>query len=539
MKRTIYIFVSILALAGTCSCSLDRFPETSMSESKFWNPSSPDEFRYAANQLYSLLLPIWGDTRADDLFRNNYPDNISAGTRRVPATSNDWTKPYDMIFCANRIIEHAPEFGTSLSEVDRYVAEAYFFRAYSYYLLLCKFGGVPIMTRTASDIDDSVLYQPRATRDEMMARIYTDLDIAGKYLPLPSEMSGNDYGRITKTAAMSMKARAALYEGTRRKYHGIDDGKEHLKIAYEVADSVMQTGEYSLWTEGTEPYKSLFDYAGEGASEYIFVKLYGYPKTQILTHNYPYQYAVNYGPSRNFLNLYLLDSGLPYQDNPSLELTYNDYFDGRDPRLSQTFLRRGEITYQFGGFVPYQQSRTGFGIRKYVRNDGLTDQPSTLDCPLMRYAEVLLIYAEARYEYDGAISDADLDRTVNLLRDRVGMPHLTNGFVSGNQLDMRTEIRRERSVELALEGLRYDDIIRWKEAEYLLPVAILGAKFIPGEWGSTSASSMEDKMTPDNILIVEEESSRFFDTGRDYLYPIPSNDIAQSRKNIEQNPNWK
>ena len=130
------------------------------------------------------------------------------------------------------------------------------------------------MTRTASDIDDSVLYQPRATRDEMMARIYTDLDIAGKYLPLPSEMSGNDYGRITKTAAMSMKARAALYEGTRRKYHGIDDGKEHLKIAYEVADSVMQTGEYSLWTEGTEPYKSLFDYAGEGASEYIFVCIF-------------------------------------------------------------------------------------------------------------------------------------------------------------------------------------------------------------------------------------------------------------------------
>lgn len=539
MKRAIYIMFPVLAFLGMWSCSLDRFPETSMDENKFWNPESPDEFRYAANQLYSLLLPIWGDTRADDLVRNNYPDNISAGTRRVPATSNDWTKPYNMIFCANRIIEHAPEFGTSMEEIDRYVSEAYFFRAYSYFLLLCKYGGVPVMTRTATDIDDPILYLPRATRDEMMARIYTDLDIAGKYLPLPSEMDEGDYGRITKTAAMSMKARAALYEGTRRKFHGIDDGKEHLKIAYEVADSVISMNEYSLYTSGEDPYKELFDYTGEGSSEFVFVKLYGYPDTEILTHNYPYQYAVNYGVSRNFLNLYLQDTGLPYEDDTSQELTYNDYFDGRDSRLASTFLRRGVDTYQFGPFVPYEQSKTGFGIRKYVRNDGVTDQPSTLDCPLMRYAEVLLIYAEARYEHDGAIDDKDLDRTINLLRDRAGMPHVSNAFVTENNLDMRTEIRRERSVELALEGLRYDDIIRWKEAENLLPVAILGAKFIPGEWGNTSASSMEDKMTPENVLIVEEENTRFFDPERDYLYPIPSNDIAQSKGSIEQNPNWK
>ena len=252
---------------------------------------------------------------------------------------------------------------------------------------------------------------------------------------------------------------------------------------------MIQSGEHTLYTKGTQPYKDLFEYTGEEASEHILVKLYGYQETQLLTHNYPYQIAVNYGVSRNFLNLYLNDTGLPFEDDPSLQLTYNDYFDGRDPRLAETALRRGVNTYQFGPFVPYAQSRTGFGIRKYVRNDGVTDQPSTLDYPLLRYAEVLLTYAEARFEHDGIISDEDLNRTVNALRDRVGMAHLTNEFVTSNHLDMRTELRRERSVELALEGLRYDDLIRWKEAEIRLPQDVLGARFIAGEWGSVSPGS--------------------------------------------------
>lgn len=103
---------------------------------------------------------------------------------------------------------------------------------------------------------------------------------------------------------------------------------------------MIQSGEHTLYTKGTQPYKDLFEYTGEEASEHILVKLYGYQETQLLTHNYPYQIAVNYGVSRNFLNLYLNDTGLPFEDDPSLQLTYNDYFDGRDPRLAETALRR-------------------------------------------------------------------------------------------------------------------------------------------------------------------------------------------------------
>lgn len=150
MKR-IHIITLLFALfsAGFAGCNLDRFPETAMAEKDFWNPQSEDEFKYAVNQLYVLLGHRWGDTRADDLFRNNYPDDISAGTRKVPAKSDDWSNPYKMVFWSNRIIEHAPEHGTTASQIDRFVAEAYFFRAYAYYQLVCKFGGVPILVNTA------------------------------------------------------------------------------------------------------------------------------------------------------------------------------------------------------------------------------------------------------------------------------------------------------------------------------------------------------------------------------------------------------
>ena len=321
MKR-IHIITLLFALfsAGFAGCNLDRFPETAMAEKDFWNPQSEDEFKYAVNQLYVLLGHRWGDTRADDLFRNNYPDDISAGTRKVPAKSDDWSNPYKMVFWANRIIEHAPEHGTTASQIDRFVAEAYFFRAYAYYQLVCKFGGVPILVNTAGDIDDPILYGPRASREEVMTRIYTDLNLAARELPLPSALADGEFGRISRTAAQAFKARAALYEGTRRKFHGEEQAEPHLKIAYEAADSVIQSGEHTLYTKGTQPYKDLFEYTGEEASEHILVKLYGYQETQLLTHNYPYQIAVNYGVSRNFLNLYLNDTGLPFEDDPSLQL---------------------------------------------------------------------------------------------------------------------------------------------------------------------------------------------------------------------------
>ena len=526
----------LMALISVAACDLNRYPETSISENNYWNPSTVSDFEYAANGIIAILPSNWLDGRADDLFRNKYPNDISAGTRKVPVTSNDLTVPYRLVFRSNRMIQNAPDDGEGLDGIRQYVSEAYFFRAYAYWMLLSKYGGVPLMLRTAETPEDTVLYRKRNTRREVVENIYSDLDRAFQYLPDASDIPPSSYGRVSRSAAKALLARVALFEGTWEKYHEGSSSTSDFEIAAAAADWVISSRCHDLYSTGTEPYKTLFDYPGEGCSEYIFAKIYGFPDNQVLTHNAPYQYCVNYCVSRNFTNLYLNSDGTPYSDSPALDLHYNDYFADRDPRLSQTFLVRGGQNYTLGSFVP---SNPGFCPRKFVRNDGVSDQPSTLDWPVIRYGEVLVTYAEAVFERDGTISDVDLDRSINLLRDRVGMPHLTRNFVLTHSLDMLEEIRRERTVELALEGFRYDDLRRWKKAEDLLPVDILGAKYISGEWGSLSPSALEDRTTDDAVFIIESADSRFFDPAKDYLYPIPGNDIGQSLGNMEQNPKWK
>jgi hypothetical protein len=178
-------------------------------------------------------------------------------------------------------------------------------------------------------------------------------------------------------------------------------------------------------------------------------------------------------------------------------------------------------------------TKKGFNIEDWTINNA-----ATTDRILMRYAEILLILAEAKYELNGTISDADLDFTVNALRTRAGMPvKLTNAFVTTNNLNMREEIRRERTIELALEGFRYDDLIRWKTAETVLPKPLLGAKFVAADWPGTNPNTL--RLNADNIVVAEPSDTRKFQANRDYLYPIPLNEISLSAGNVTQNPNWQ
>lgn len=170
---------------------------------------------------------------------------------------------------------------------------------------------------------------------------------------------------------------------------------------------------------------------------------------------------------------------------------------------------------------------------------------------IIRYAEVLLSYAEALYEYNGFISDEQLDKTVNAVRQRAGMTaRLTNEFIEQNGLNMLDEIRRERLVEFIDEGIHYNDIIRWKTAEKVLPVSILGLKFIEGET-TASREDLAKRLTTENgmfngkkvadqadLYVIEAEETRSFDPSRDYYYPIPTYEIATSKKVLKQNPNW-
>jgi hypothetical protein len=222
------------------------------------------------------------------------------------------------------------------------------------------------------------------------------------------------------------------------------------------------------------------------------------------------------------------------------ETAYNTILENRDPRLTFTVFKAGEESYK-GPWTPTTSlgARTAFAAKKgFNITDQTINGAATVDKILIRYAEVLLTLAEAKYELNDAISDADLELTITRLRTRVGFNvKLSNAFVSSNNLNMREEIRRERTVELALEGFRYDDIIRWRIAEKVLPVDMLGAKFIDADWPNTNPNTLN--LNADRVLVSEPGGTRSFRVDRDYLYPIPFNEITQSGNAVIQNPNWQ
>ncbi|PWG80504.1 RagB/SusD family nutrient uptake outer membrane protein [Pararcticibacter amylolyticus] len=553
MKKINITIVTLLSLSLIySSCDLDRFPETKFSEVDFWNTES--DLMNAANRLYVILgqmSPYSPDNRADDNTGQNV-NGVSSGNRTIPNTSDDWSRPYDMIFTANNILEKGVKAQVSDAVKNRYFGEARFFRAYAYFSLLQKFGGVPLVLKVLS-INSPDLKMPRSDRQTIVQTIYDDLDFAATWAPTRAALASTQYGRITRSAALAFKARVALYEGTRAKFHNDGEWQTHLNIAVQAASAVMGQG-HTLFPS----YSGLFIQAGEGPAntENILVKIYGVNNTNvILGHNYSRDLENGRAAAtRNLLREYLYTDGLPAfnTDNaPSAkrsaffvnerdEASYNTIFENRDPRMAATVFMNGETAYK-GIWTPTTSlgSRTAYATKKgFNIPDWTTTNAGTVDRILIRYAEVLLIYAEAKYELDGAISDADLNLTINALRARAGFgARLTNTFVTGNNLSMREEIRRERTVELALEGFRYDDLIRWKTAERVLPQTLLGAKFNATDWVGTNPSSLN--LNADGVLIVEDAGKRSFTENRDYLYPIPFNEITLSDGNVIQNPNWK
>lgn len=547
------INLSIALLAASillvCCNKLDLSPESDLNDNDFWNTET--DLMNACNRLYEKLQGNWIDNRADDNLGQG-ANSTSNGTWTIPNTSDEWNNRYEDIRTANNILEKGGKAKVTDAVKNRYFAEARFFRAYSYFLLTQKFGDVPLVTRTL-DLNSPELYSGRAPRADVMKVIYDDLDFAATWLPTRASLPATQWGRVMKSTALGLKARAALYEGTREKFRSESGWQTHLQAAVDAASQVMTQG-HTLYPD----YTKLFVHDGEGAAnkENIFVKIYGVSSTNlILGHNFSRDLENGrIAITRNLIRQYLYTDGLPAfnTDNTPVaspsslfvpegsETSYNNVFDNRDPRLITAAFKNGETAYK-GPWIPTLTtgSRTGFASKKgFNPEDWAINSAATTDRILMRYAEILLIYAEAKYELTESISDADLNLTINALRTRAGMPvMLSNAFVNANGLSMREEIRRERTVELALEGFRYDDLIRWKTAETVLPKEILGAKFIAADWPGTTAAQL--KLNSDNVIISEAASTRRFQANRDYLYPVPLNEITTSDNNVSQNPNWQ
>jgi len=246
----------------------------------------------------------------------------------------------------------------------------------------------------------------------------------------------------------------------------------------------------------------------------------------------------NKSPTKSLVDSYLMSDGLPITKSPLYKkpVVSLDVFANRDDRINATIMKRGDpyiFTKKVYDVAVLNFQKTGFTFRKFSNIDDWNTQASSIDRPVLRYAEILLTYAEAKYELDNAITDADLDLSINLLRTRAKITKLTNAFVSANSLAMRDEIRRERRVELAQEGFRYWDLLRWKTAEVELPKPILGNFYFKDEFGSGTTV----KVTADNLILVQDASFRKFNPTKDYLWPIPLNEISLN-PNLKQNPNW-
>lgn len=539
MKSISQYIITICLLGLTVvACEVERLPETSISDATFWR--SETDLIAATNYLYTFLPgfnteDVWSDD-AIGLASNQ----ISDGSRLAPSTDGNYNTPYQLIRAANNIIEKAPRSATNVSAttIDRYVAEARFFRAWGYYSLVQKYGAVPLILKILDNTSPE-LQNPASPREKIFDQIYEDLDFAVAKLPTIAALGTANYGRISTTAALSFKARTALFEGTRAKFHNYGDYKKHLNLAVTAAKTVIDGKQHNLYAN----YFDLFQLVGEGFAnkENIIVKAYGVNLAdRVLTHTY-FRGTLETGgksPTKSLVDSYLMTDGLPITKSSlyAKPVVSTDVFKNRDERLSHTVMKKGDpyiFTKKVFDISPLAFQKTGFCFRKFSNIDDWNNQASFIDRPLLRYAEVLLTYAEAKFELDDKISDADLDISINLLRTRGKIAKLSNKFVTDNNLSMRDEIRRERRVELAQEGFRYWDLMRWKIGETELSKPVLGNYFFKAEFGTATTVNL----TADSFILVTPASFRKFDPVRDYLWPLPLNEISLN-PNLKQNTGW-
>lgn len=586
MKKIFYISILVCAMVlSGCDDLLDVKPGSELTDDNFWKTEA--DFKGACNRLYYDLDGWSNDARTDEVIGRTQ-NGISAGSRTVPNTSGDWTDPYNRIFVANNIIENGDRSPLQENLRNRWVAEAYFFRAYQHFTLVKKYGDVPLVLKTFTSVYDPDLKMGRTPREEVIQQCYKDLEFAAEKLPnfLNLPTGELDRRRVSRSSALGMIVRIALYEGTFQKYHGVNGGgnaNAHFDKAIKAFELLEKEG-HDLYPD----FNDLFSYLNEANStnkEIVFGKAYGENDFATVTtgHVYTRDLEGSYALTRNALDQFLYADGLPIEKT-TLKVPVEDSYNNvagldrsgnplpndlgkRDPRLLKTIWTyndalesdafMGWIITGKGKYYPFDSQRPNgypskkafFGSlwEKSVGNRDFTDKI------IIRYAEMLISYAEALYERNGSISDAQLEATVNKIRARVGFDKkLTNAFVSQHGLNMLDEIRRERTVELMVEGFRYDDIVRWKIAEKVLPVDLVGPICREEE---VQAQSTYDQLIPrltdasgkvngvfvygqPGACVVEFKNTRSFDSNRDYLYPVPLYEISQSDFNIKQNPGW-
>lgn len=573
MKLKQYIKAACLFsfVAVTTSC-MDLEPLSDLGDNLVWDNAA--NFQLFANQFYSW--PHDFDRAVSDEPHSDYRSDLvagssmnvySQGTNAIPATDANYTKLYKRIYYTNLLLKNAESFDVP-ADIIVPVAEAKFFRAYSHFELVQLYGDAIILTEPL-DLDSEKLYGKRNDRGEVIDQVIKDLKDAVGGLPETS----SEAGRLNKYIAYAMLSRVALYEGTWQKFH--TNGKdatsntsrstELLTIAKDAANEVIKGGKYQLFYNeklGNESYRYMFTLE-DGAqcnpanlsksdnTEYIFVKRHrnGDKTAWNLTHG---MVANACYVTRKLANMHLCSDGLPIGKSSKFQqyAGVTDEFQNRDNRMGNNMLYHGQQYWNNDGkwrttwtdadltssLTANVRSGSGYQNRKWGTERQVEDYYESYDFPVIRYAEVLLNYAEAVYELNGTITDSELDYSLNKVRLRVNpsMPKLSSTLVSANNLSMREEIRRERTVELVLEGFRIDDLKRWATAPDEMPQDMLGVQ-VTDTWFETNWTDHKRSLSSDGCLILYSDRTW---NDKLYLYPLPS-DQLQLNPQLEQNPGWK
>ncbi len=501
MKTIKKYFGLVLAILIVSSCTKDVLEvssTTQISAETFWKTES--DALLAIDGTYSSLENfvenvLYLDAVADNAY-NNYPwegfKAIADGTHDIwgPwAVGGFWRGLYSGIGRANTVIDNIDAVEMDADLKTRIKGEALFLRAYFYFQLTEHYGGVPLILEQPK-LEHGQL--PRTAKDAVITQIVADLNAAAAVLP----SSASDVGRATKGAAVGLKARVLLFN-------------EEWAAAAEAAGDVMGMG-YSLFPS----YRELFLEENENNQEVIFDAQYISPEVG----NF-YELYIGLGsgggwssivPLPELVDDYHMTDGKSIDESPMYDS--DNPYENRDPRLKQTIFVPG-TTYNNGAQVDDLLTfEMGFGFKKYTpydENTFVTPIPyptrGGLNVILLRYADILLMYAEAQNEAsgpDGSVYDA-----INQVRSRqsVMMPPIPAGL---SQDQMREVIRHERRVELPLEGLRYSDVRRWGIAEEVMDG------------------------------INDPGGTRSFNPGRDYLWPIPGPEFDLPDTQLEQNPGY-
>lgn len=605
MKNIHLLIASVLCL-GTTSCfDMNQEPQGEMSTVGAFTTVS--EINMYLNMFYQGSVPVmgggtvnntaiktqsisstngiaFGDANSDNLYPNAIDTRLAGETSLSNAAELD---DYKAIRNVNFLLQNITNCEDKGTDYEQCLGEAYYFRAAYYYHLLVNYGGVT-WVEDQLDPDSELMKRPRNTRTEIVDYILNDLKDAITYL---KEQDNNATRRVHRDVARALKSEVALFAATWEKYHRAENDpfydktltnpdakiKEWLELAATAAKEVIDRNVWSIHSTGKPltDYRDMFiDTDLSDNQEVLWWKEYN--ASAGIGHNVTYyacQGGGQIGVSASLVDDYLTIDGKPFTGNAKLEAkrTYGAELSPelRDPRLSQTVFMPGQQIRNDGTLYAwppldatnYHQNTTGYSILKYeefnTSNSAAYTTANRSQAPAIqvRYADILLNYAEALAELDGANNASEIQKALHPLRVRVNMPDVdfdreynTDADYPFHNLDKYIQaVRRERRVEKALENCRLTDILRWAAAdELIVGKTPTGALYI----GSTLGEHFEGIMTVGSNIwlkdgyIVSFNNTNYpngwqFDVDRDYLLPIRQEMVGGLTGGLwEQNPGW-